>query len=121
MTFDSRFIKAEKRKQWVARLRVEMNFFKHADNDPTSRIDFDPKVSEFFILMSIQGLMNFRLEGNMEETAFLRWFMLRNPDMLTDSGKRFVADRIPGGVSEISHLTRSQFYDAFCDAFNCLR
>lgn len=116
LIFNSSIIKSERRKEWINSLKKEMNFFKHADTDPTTSIEFDPEASEFFILMSIQGLQIFGFEGNVAETAFFRWFMLHNPDLLTPQGQQFLIDSIPVGIDEIRHLDRREFFEAFREA-----
>ena len=113
LIFDSAIIKDERRKEWVRRMKKEMNFFKHADTDPTASIEFDPTASEFFILMSIQGLLIFGLDGNVAETAFFRWFMLHNPDFLTPEGQQFLIDSIPIDIDEVRRLNKRDFFDVF--------
>jgi len=117
LIFDSAIIKDERRKEWIRRMKKESNFFKHADTDPVEIIEFDPQSSEFFIIMSINGLLIFGIEGNVAETAFFRWFCLHNPDFLTDAGKKSLVDRIPVNIVEVRQFKRKEFFDAFCIAY----
>src|SRR6266540_690470 len=53
LLFDSLVIKDEYRNEWTKRLKEPANFFKHARNDPDGSLDFDPAVSEGFILFAL--------------------------------------------------------------------
>lgn len=114
LIFDSAVIKDENRNEWVRRMKKEMNFFKHADTDPVGVIEFDPQSSELFILMSINGLLIFGLEGNVAETAFFRWFCLHNPDFLTDAGQKSLVERLPVNIEAVLQLEKQEFFEVFC-------
>jgi len=53
LLFDTLLIKDEFRRDWNKLVRREANFFKHGDRDAEAVIDFDPDLSEWFILYAI--------------------------------------------------------------------
>src|SRR5258708_19794779 len=50
LLFDTDWIKDECRRDWNRHIRREANFFKHGDRDPECSIDFNPDLTEWFIL-----------------------------------------------------------------------
>jgi hypothetical protein len=114
LIFDTFVIKDEYRREWNAHVRRHANFFKHADRDPGATIYFDPKLSETFILYATVGRQLCGEEQSEEESAFLWWFQINRPEMLTEQGRTLVADRIP--VEYLQHiraLTKNQFLKGF--------
>jgi hypothetical protein len=74
LLYDSIIVKEGYRRDWINNLKQEYNFFKHADSDPVKNIEFDPIVSEFFIIFTSMGLemlgreADEALSANMNET-----------------------------------------------------
>jgi hypothetical protein len=75
LLLDTNVFRPEIRKQ----LRKPANFFKHADRDGDSVIEFSPVLTEAFILYSIIGVMACGEGNNDNEAAWLLWFWLQNP------------------------------------------
>jgi len=87
--FDSPVFKEEYRKKAVARLKKEINFFKHADEDPDGVIDFAPKMSETFIMGALLGLETLGISHEPVEAAFITWFSFHHPELLTEKGRKY--------------------------------
>ncbi len=95
LLFDSDWIKDEFRRDWKKHIRREANFFKHGDRDPEGSIDFNPDLSEWFILFAtyVRGLCG--APQSEAATLFTWWLQITKPHILTDQGRKIIADRIP--------------------------
>jgi hypothetical protein len=102
LLFDSDWIKDEYRSDWNKHIRREANFFKHGDRDPEGSIDFNSDLSEWFILFATYARGLCREPQSEEETLFTWWLQINKPHILTDEGRKFVADRIP--VNELENI-----------------
>jgi hypothetical protein len=117
LLLDTLVIKDEYQGYWNKQLREDANFFKHADRDPDKVIEFNPFISQMFILYSIVGRELCGERPSDEESAFLWWFQIANPDLLTESGKKLVADTLPvEDVDYIRTAAKREFFDAFMKA-----
>jgi hypothetical protein len=117
LIFDTLLIKDEFRRDWLRLVKKEANFFKHADRNPEDTIEFNPKFTEWFILYAslARGLCG--ADQSEEESAFLWWFQINRPELLTEHGKQSVSDRIPvNTLAQIRRLTRRQFREGFSKA-----
>jgi hypothetical protein len=95
LLFDSDWIKDEYRRDWNKHIRREANFFKHGDRDPEGSIDFNPDLSDWFILFATYARRLCCEPQSEEETLFTWWIQINRPHLLTEDGRKFVADRIP--------------------------
>src|SRR4030043_943878 len=88
-------------------LKKHYNFFKHADNDPNPEgiIEFDPRLTEGFILYSIIGLESFKIKVSSHCSAFLFAFTVYNPELVAGSLKVFV-DSIP--IERLNEIRKSK-------------
>lgn len=117
LLFDTDWIKDEYRRDWHQRVRQEANFFKHADRDGDSVIDFNPTFADWFIFFAILGRELCGEEASTEESAFMWWFQITRPDMLTEHGRQFLAEKMP--VDNVEYLRtrpKGEFFEAFCHA-----
>src|SRR5258708_319157 len=114
LLFDTLVIKDDYRRDWNDSIKRHANFFKHADRDPDKVIEFNPIISEMFILFSILGRELCGEPMSDEESTF-RWrFQIHKPEFLTDNGKKLVADTLP--VENIEYLRtveKREFFQAF--------
>jgi hypothetical protein len=118
LLFDTLVINDEFRRVWVDQIKKDANFFKHADRDPDLVIEFQPYLSQLFILYSIEGLILCREQQGDEESVFWWWFGFHNPESLTHEGKKFIADTLPvENLEGIRLLSKRQFFDAFMKAW----
>ena len=63
----------------LASIRRPQNFFKHADNDPTGKVQLKPLLTMCFIMASVQYLLQLRSRQSPECDVFRTWFFLRFP------------------------------------------
>lgn len=76
---NSTLLKPEMKKEWNAALNKPQNFFKHADKDPDGEIEFDPYLTELFILESCLTAEQLMGKPMIETTIYIIWFALKYP------------------------------------------
>ncbi len=81
-------VKDEYRREWADLVKRHANFFKHAKDDAKHVIEFNPALSELFILFALLGVELSGERHNDEELAFLYWFQIHRSDLLTDEGRK---------------------------------
>lgn len=114
LLFDTALIKDEYRRDWNQLIRREANFFKHADRDGDSVIDFNPQFAEWFIFFAILGRELCGEASTEEESAFMWWFQITRPHLLTEEGHKFIAKHLPAdNVQELRTRSKSEFFEAF--------
>jgi hypothetical protein len=117
LIFDSHILKDEYRKQAVKHLKRDMNFFKHADNDPEGVTDFAPMLSELFIMGSLWGIENFGLRLDPVEAAFGAWYVFKHPHFLSEEGLRRRAElEKTNSLRELESLSANQFFEYYMRA-----
>jgi hypothetical protein len=117
LLFDSLIIKDEYRRDWNAHVRRHANFFKHADRDGDSVIEFNPSFSELFILYAIMGRQLCGEPSSDEESTFLWWVQIHKSRFLTESGKKLVADTLPvANLAHIRTLAKHEFFEVWMEA-----
>lgn len=81
-------IREDKRKLVFDRINAAQNFFKHADRDPKSILNFYPDATPFYILDAV--ILSEKLHGyrSSEIGVFHTWFILNYPDTLSDGSLR---------------------------------
>jgi hypothetical protein len=112
LLFDTATIKDEYRKEWNQFIRKEANFFKHADRDGDSVIDFNPRITEYFILFAIAGRQICGESGTDEESVFCWWIRINRPDILSDQGSQLLAKNLPvNGLKYIRETPKHEFFE----------
>jgi hypothetical protein len=122
LLFDSALVKDEYRKEFNAMLKRHANFFKHANRDGDSVIDFNPELSKLFILFAITGRRLCGESASDEESAFLWWLQIHEADLLTEQGRKMIADRVP--INDLHHirlLPKHEFFKGLRDSFRLQR
>ena len=117
LLFDSVLVKDEYRREFNATIRKHANFFKHADKDGDSVIEFNPALSELFILFAILGRELCGEPPSDEESIFLWWLKIHKPHILTERGRQVVADNIP--MDSLEHcrtLAKHEFFEVGIEA-----
>jgi hypothetical protein len=117
LLFDTFYVKDDYRSEFNIQLKKSASFFKHANRETETQIEFNPEISELFILFAIAGRELCEHPQSQEESAYLWWLQLNKPSMLTEKGQKFVAERIT--TDDIDHMRRipkSQFFYAFNEA-----
>jgi hypothetical protein len=114
LLFDSDLIKDEYRDVFCSHIKRPANFFKHADRDGGSVIEFDPSLSTGFMLFALVGLEICGERKNAEERAFLWWLHLHEPALLTEEGHKLLTDHVPAvGIAAVRTLSKRDFFNLF--------
>jgi hypothetical protein len=74
LIFDSALVKDEYRREFNAVIRKHANFFKHADKDGDSVIEFNPALSELFILFAFLQYWGVNSAAKLRLTKNLSFF-----------------------------------------------
>ena len=119
MLFDSLVIRDEYRKEFVDRLKRDVNFFKHADKDPdpVGFTEFYPETTEIFFLFSIIGLENLGEQKNDIENLFLLWFQVHHPNSLREDFKRQLEET--GNAAKLApmrQMSKTEFFKTGLEA-----
>jgi hypothetical protein len=88
LLFDSPLIEEDRRSEWNRLMRKEANFFKHADRDGDSVIEFNPEVSLFFIFFAAVARDDCGEPESDEESAFIVWLKISRPKMISEEGRK---------------------------------
>ncbi len=117
LLFDTVTVKDEFRKDWLQLVKKEANFFKHADRDGDAVIDFNPDITEHFILFATGGRELCGEPASDEERVFIWWIHIHRPDRLTNKGADLLAKQLP--VNSLKHIRdtpKSEFYERLLKA-----
>jgi hypothetical protein len=82
LLFDSDLIKDEFRSKWAKSMKAAPTFFKHAQHDPDSSIEFNPEINSLFPLFLVAGFHRMGEPLEIEERAFLLWLQVNRPDLI---------------------------------------
>jgi hypothetical protein len=117
LLFDTVLIKDEYRSDFNIQLKKSSSFFKHANRETETEIEFVPEISEMFIFYALAGRELCGHPQSMEESAYLWWIQLNKPSMLTEKGQKFTTDHVPPDVLDyLRTISKSQFFYAFQEA-----
>jgi hypothetical protein len=117
LLFDTVLIKDEYRQDWNRHVRKHANFFKHADRDGDSVIEFNPDFSEWFIFFAIAGRELCGEQASDEESTFMWWMQIHKPHILTEQGRKMVSDHIPiDGLQQLRTLAKHEFFEVWREA-----
>ncbi len=91
-------IKLNKKKEFFDMLNEPQNFFKHADNDSEHKLEFNPVLSEWFILDSINllQLLTKKEKFPHNHSVYLTWFNFKYADLeiFKDAGFKGIQNQI---------------------------
>ena len=79
-----------KKRELLAAMRRHQNFFKHADKDSDSLIDFDPESIEFLLFDGAVAYSQLTSETTPTMAAFNLWWQYRHRDLIKEE---FSAER----------------------------
>ena len=114
LLFDTVLIKDEYRSEFNIQLKKTASFFKHANRETETEIEFNPELSELFIFYAVAGRELCGHPQSMEESTYLWWVQINMPSRLTEKGREFVADHVPSDVlDDLRSVPKSQFFQAF--------
>jgi len=75
------YVKEEKQKYFIDKLRETENFNKHADRDPTAIHSFDPKATMLLMFDAARCYSRLTGEFTVVIQAYFLWFMTQEPDV----------------------------------------
>ena len=114
LLFDSGYIKDEKRSEFNKLLKTWAYFFKHGDREPHGIIEFNPKLSELFILYGIVGIQHCGEILGYEESAFLLWIQIHSPEALKNrDGTRLIDSIPPDKVPQARAIPKHEFLQMY--------
>ena len=117
LIFDSIVIKDERRSEFVALIKRDMNFFKHADQDPEGITEFVPLGSILFMLFSAAGLQQLGESLNDVEDTFVLWLALHHPDWINEAYRKTLEQTFPAQhLKGIQELSKKEFFKGFLRA-----
>ncbi len=117
LLFDSIVIKDEYRSEFVALVKKNMNFFKHADKDAEGITEFIPMGSTLFMLFSTIGLQQLGESLNDVEDNFLLWLALHYPNWIREDYRKTLEQIVPvQDLKEIRGLGKQEFFTGFLRA-----
>jgi len=111
LIYDNLNFKDEYRREVIKHLKQAYNFFKHADTDPDASIEFDSKVTEWFILYTSLGLELLECRPDEIRGAFNIYYGLLNPQYLNKKGRANCIDSIPQETRRLAlGMPKYQFF-----------
>ena len=120
--FDSVVIKDEYRSKFVALVKKDMNFFKHADKDAEGITEFIPMGSILFMLFSARGLQQLGERLNDMEEIFLFWLVFHYPKWVRGDYRKKLEQTIPvQNLKDIRGFGKQEFFTGFLRARAKLR
>jgi hypothetical protein len=108
-------IKVEHVEEAMQLIKKPMNFFKHANRDPHAILEFNPKVTESFFAIAIQGLKELGEQRSDVQTAFAIWSLFHKPDHFS-KGQEFINHFGRPQIEEMKILKKSDFLDGVLQA-----
>ena len=102
LLFDTDWVKDEYRKNWLQLVKKEANFFKHADRDGDSVIEFDPRITEYFILFAMAARESCGEAISEEELVFNWWARIHRVELLSDKGLKLLEKQLP--INDLNHI-----------------
>ena len=111
LLFDSIKIKDEYRSEFIALVKKDMNFFKHADQDPEGITEFVPMGSILFMFFSVMGLQQLGESLNDVEDTFVNWLALHYPNWIREAYRRKLEQTFSvQHLNEIRGLGKQEFF-----------
>jgi len=109
--YDSLVIKDEYQKEWRQKLKAPYNFLKHADKDPDDVLEFEPSLTEPFIVFSLIGLKVLGQTISDMGHVYLIWLTLHHPERLTDEGRGLYVEPFPTELlRRVRKVSKAEFF-----------
>ena len=114
LLYDSVIYKDEYRREAINYLKRHYNFFKHADNDRVTTIEFDSIITEGFIMFTLAGLELLGRSPDEVRGAFNIYYSLRNPHLLTEKGKAKFINAVPEETRRyVLSMPKQRFFEDY--------
>jgi hypothetical protein len=111
LLFDADVIKDEFRAEFAKILKSHATFFKHAQRDPDGEVEFHPKMNDYLLLFTVNGLKRMDIPQGPEEASYSMWFYLNNPQYFLDyPATKFLPVEI---LEEIKRVPKGEFFEIF--------
>ncbi len=115
--FDSIVIRDEYRGEFVALVKKDMNFFKHADKDAEGITEFIPLGSIMFMLFSTIGLQQLGERLNDVENTFVNWLILHHPNWIREAYREKLEQAFSiQYLEEMRGISKQEFFTEFLRA-----
>lgn len=86
------------------------NFFKHADRDPDSLLDFNPEATEVFILDAVVTYESLTQEIAPILSTFKAWIFLQEPQFMNEKDRQRLIEKSGGGGIEFGKIPKAEFF-----------
>jgi hypothetical protein len=109
--FDSDLIVDEFRGEFARKMKEAPNFFKHAAQDGSDAdrsVTFYPEANDMLPLFLIQGLRDMGEALGFEETSYINWMHIHEPDLFQSKGS-FLPINV---VEQLIHISKPSFFKA---------
>ncbi len=89
-------IKEDKRNDFYQMVTTAENFFKHADRDPDGTLDFNPEVTQYFLIDAIEMFQQLYLGLKIPPIMALMkgWFQIAKPQIFVDSSQSILLQKL---------------------------
>jgi hypothetical protein len=112
LLFDSIVVREEYRKEFIDRLKRDMNFFKHADKDPDAVIEFVPITTVLYIIYSLAGLSKLGKNNNDIEQLFMLWLAIHHPSWFQTDYRTKLEKQLKSGIlTDIREWEKREFFN----------
>jgi hypothetical protein len=92
-------VKKDKKKIWISEINKAQNFFKHADHDPDSELEFNPWITEILIFEGCWLVEKITGEMFLEAKFFTLWFSVKYPELLLEGSiKELIEAKLAEGI-----------------------
>lgn len=117
LSFDTSVIKEEYRSAFNLSLKKAANFFKHSDRGKGATLEFDAKINDNFLLVSICALPMMNETLSQTEAAFLFWSQVHNPSLFNGGVFERFKHLFPvDEIDQVRSASKLEFFHAFNQA-----
>ena len=125
LLFDAKNIKEQYRDRFSIALKKAANFFKHAkqgkEDKPDATIEFDPKLNEIFLYLSVYGLRKMGEPPTFEDFALYAYIATQNPGWIPEAAlKKHFDDKSLKAFLGLKGVPKKEFFQALKDGVDRL-
>lgn len=92
----TKMVRPEKQKEWLMLINKAENFFKHADKDPNSILDFAHLSTQHLLWDACMMYAKITWEITEYMKIFVSWFFIQNQDLLIQDDHKEKAKKVEG-------------------------
>ncbi len=87
------------------------------DSNPEGDLEFNSSATEYLMVFSVLGLNALGIKDSILRSAFIAFFSLHNPDLITEKGRQFLIDNIPSEkLADLRELKPREFFERYKSA-----